>query len=45
MPALDTQNNKVQLFRVDRILSLTRDGIKECQSKAWLQPKLVEMHL
>lgn len=74
MPALDTQNNMVQLFRVDRILSLensnraldfemdladwfngfntiktpirlyvtlTREGIRECQSKAWLQPHIV----
>lgn len=74
MPALDTQNNKVQLFRVDRILSLensnkvlnfemnladwfnsyssiktpirlyatlTREGIRQCQSKAWLQPHIV----
>lgn len=74
MPALDTQNNKVQLFRVDRILSLensnkvlnfemnladwfnsynaiktpirlyvilTREGIRQCQSKSWLQPHIV----
>lgn len=74
MPALDTQNNKVQLFRVDRILSLkssnktldlemdladwfnsfnaiktptrlyvmlTREGIRQCQSKPWLQPHIV----
>lgn len=74
MPALDTENNRIKLFRVDRILSLensnkvlnfemnladwfnsynaiktpirlyvtlTREGIRQCQSKSWLQPHIV----